>query len=110
MTTLANLVIDFFVSFGMVLGGSLLGGLGALLVHSQPLATMLRLSDQLKIWAMVSALGGTMDTLRALETGLLKHDLYIVGKQMTYLIIAFLGCQVGALIIQWLAEGEVTRP
>lgn len=105
---LGNLAIDFFVSMGMVLGGSLLGGVGALLCHTSPLAIMLRLSDQLKIWAMVSTLGGTMDTLKVLETGFLSRDLAPVGKQLTYLIAAFIGCQVGALLIRWLAsDGEI---
>jgi hypothetical protein len=105
---IANLAIDFFVSMGMVLGGSLLGGLGAAIFHTPPMAVMLRLSEQLKIWAMVSTLGGTMDTLKVIETGVLKRQLFPVGKQITYLIVAFLGCQAGALIIRWLSEGEVS--
>lgn len=100
----ATLAIDFFVSMGMVIGGSILGGVGALLFHTAPLSVMLRLSDQLKIWAMVSTLGGTMDTLKVLETGLFRRDLYPVGKQLTFLLVAFLGCQVGALLIRWLAS------
>ncbi|MCL6452207.1 MAG: YtrH family sporulation protein [Alicyclobacillus sp.] len=107
----ANLAIDFFVSMGMVIGGSLLGGLGALLFHTSPLSIMLRLSEQLKIWAMVSTLGGTMDTLKVLETGFLQRDLYPVGKQLTYLVVAFIGCQVGALLIRWLAaDSEIPWP
>lgn len=107
MSFTMNLAIDFFVSMGMVLGGSLIGGLGALLFHTPPLAIMLRLSEQLKIWAMVATLGGTMDTLKVLETGFLKRDMYPVGKQLAYLLIAFIGSQMGALLIKWLAsDGE----
>ncbi|KPV43618.1 YtrH family sporulation protein [Alicyclobacillus ferrooxydans] len=100
----ANLLIDFFVSMGMVLGGSLLGGLGALLFHTPPLSVMVRLSEDLKIWAMVATLGGTMDTLKVLESGFLKRDLVPVGRQITYLAVAFIGCQLGALLIRWLAS------
>jgi Sporulation protein YtrH len=100
----ANLLIDFFVSMGMVLGGSLLGGLGALVFHNPPLSVMLRLSEELKIWAMVATLGGTMDTLKVLESGFLNRELVPVGKQITYLGVAFIGCQIGALLIRWLAS------
>lgn len=106
MTFIGNLVVDFFVAMGMVLGGSLLGGIGAALMHSAPFAVMLRLSDQLKIWAMVSALGGTMDTLHILEEGVLDGKLNPLGKQVTYLIAAFVGCQIGALIVRWMAHGD----
>ena len=100
----ANLLIDFFVSMGMVLGGSLLGGLAALLFHTPPLSVMVRLSEDLKIWAMVATLGGTMDTIKVLESGFLKRDLVPVGRQITYLAVAFIGCQLGALLIRWLAS------
>jgi hypothetical protein len=107
VTFLGNLTIDFFVAMGMVLGGSLLGGIGATLMHAAPFTVMLRLSDQLKIWAMVSALGGTMDTLHIIEQGVLYRHLNPLGKQITYLIAAFVGCQVGALIIRWIAGDKV---
>jgi hypothetical protein len=108
MTFIGNLTIDFFVAMGMVLGGSLLGALGAQLMHSAPLVIMLRLSDQLKIWAMVSALGGTMDTLRIIQDGVLYRALNPLGKQIAYLIAAFVGCQIGALMIRWIAAGDAS--
>lgn len=98
-----HLLLDFSVSMGMVLGGSLLGGLIALFGHNPPLTTMVRLADQLKIWALVSTLGGTMDTLRAIESGVLLRQLGPVIRQFTYLVAAFLGCQLGYLLIRWLA-------
>ena len=104
---ITNLVIDLFVSMGMVVGGALLGGLGAVLRHSPPMATMLNLADQLKVWALVSTLGGTMDTLRVIETGVLGGQLLPVGRQFAYLIAAFIGSQVGFLLIRSLVGSEV---
>jgi hypothetical protein len=99
----SNLVMDFFVALGMVVGGALLGGLAAVLTHNlSPFQTMVRLADQLKIWALVSTLGGTMDTLRAIESGVLKAQLYPVGRQFALLVSAFLGSQLGFQIIAWL--------
>ncbi|MBX6352569.1 MAG: YtrH family sporulation protein [Thermoflavifilum sp.] len=100
----SNLIIDFFVALGMVVGGALLGGVAAVLTHSlSPLQTMVKLADQLKIWALVATLGGTMDTLRVIETGVLKAQLYPVGRQFALLVSAFLGSQMGFQIIAWLA-------
>jgi hypothetical protein len=100
----SNLIMDFFVALGMVVGGALLGGLAAVLTHSlSPLQTMVKLADQLKIWALVSTLGGTMDTLRVIESGVLKAQLYPVGRQFALLVSAFLGSQLGFQIIAWLA-------
>jgi len=100
---LVNLILDFCVSLGMVVGGSILGGMGAFIMHKPPMLMMIRLSDQLKIWAMVSALGGTMDTLRVISTGFIYLQLDPIARQFCYLIAAFVGCQVGALMIQWLS-------
>lgn len=107
MSFVSSLVVDFFVAMGIVLGGSLLGGVGASLMHAPPMAVMVNLSEQLKIWAMVSTLGGTMDTLKVIETGVLSRELAPVGRQITFLIAAFVGCEAGAFIVRWLAgEGR----
>lgn len=106
MSFTANLALDFFVSMGMVIGGALLGGIAAVTAHQPPLATMVRLADQLKIWAMVSTLGGTMDTLRVIETSVLGGRLLPLGKQFAYLVAAFFGCQLGFLLIRWLAGSD----
>lgn len=102
----AHLFVDFFVALGMVLGGSICGGLAALLRHMPPLSTMVQLADQLKIWALVSTIGGTMDTLRAIENGVLGRQLLPVGRQFAFLVAAFLGCQAGYVLIRWLASVE----
>lgn len=106
MSILPTLILHFFVAMGMVLGGSLAGGIAAVLTHGRPTDTMLTLANQLKIWALVSTLGGTMDTLRVIETGLLGLNLGPVARQFTYLVAAFLGCQIGYLLIRWIVGGE----
>jgi Sporulation protein YtrH len=95
------MILHFFVAMGMVLGGSLVGGVAAVLTHGRPTDTMMMLADQLKIWALVSTLGGTMDTIRVIETGLLGLNLGPVARQFMYLVAAFLGCQVGYLLVRW---------
>lgn len=102
-----NIVMDFCIALGMVVGGALLGGIAAVFTHAAPMTTMVRLASQLKIWALVSTLGGTMDTLRAIESGVLERQLLPMGKQFAYLVAAFLGCQLGYILVRWLAGSDV---
>lgn len=107
MYILTNLILDFFVSMGMVVGGSLLGGLATAITHTRPpMTTMVTLAEQLKIWALVSTLGGTMDTLRVIESSVLGLKLKPILLQFTYLTAAFIGCQIGYVLIRWLAGSE----
>ncbi|WDL98035.1 YtrH family sporulation protein [Alicyclobacillus sp. ALC3] len=102
-----NIVVDFCVALGMVVGGAVLGGIAAVFTHAAPMTTMVRLAGQLKIWALVSTLGGTMDTLRAIESGVLERQLVPMGKQFAYLVAAFLGCQLGYIVIRWMAGNDL---
>ncbi|EPZ44606.1 YtrH family sporulation protein [Alicyclobacillus acidoterrestris] len=103
---IGNCILDFFVSMGMVIGGSLLGGLSAVITHHNPFQTMNTLSDDLKIWALAAALGGTMDTLRVIHRGVFAFSFMPIARTFLYLVAAFIGCQVGYVIIQWVIGGE----
>lgn len=103
-----NVILDFFVALGIVLGGSIIGAIGAVLTHKPPMTTMVDLADQLKIWALVAALGGTMDTLKVFDTGLFGGGQFSVAiKQFLYLVSAFLGCNVGYYLIKWIVGGDL---
>lgn len=103
---ISTVVLDFYVAIGIVVGGSILGALGAVLTHNPPMTTMLNIADSLKIWALVAALGGTMDTLKLIDTGVLEVQFAGVFKQFCYVIAAFLGCNVGYYLIKWIV-GEI---
>lgn len=104
---ISTVILDFYVALGIVLGGALIGALGATLTHHPPMTTALRLADQLKIWALVAALGGTMDTLKAIDTSIFGWKIDGAVKQFCYLVSAFLGCNVGYYLIKWMAGGDV---
>lgn len=101
----ANCLLDFFVSMGLVIGGSLLGGVAALFTHHDPSATMSTLANELKVWAIVAALGGTMDMLRVIDRGVFGFNVIPMARQFIYLVAAFLGCQVGYMLITWITTG-----
>ncbi len=102
MSYWVNLVLDFFVAFGMVLGGALFGGMAAIWTGQQPMATMDRLAGQLKIWALVATVGGAVDTLRKFESGVLTRQITPIGKQFMLLCAAFIGAHLGYLVVRWL--------
>ena len=94
-----TLLLTFCVALGVNLGGSLMGSLGAALLHRPPLKTMLELADELKIWALVAALGGTFGVIRTFEAGVLGKQFINLGKQLLIIGSAFLGAHLGYLII-----------
>ncbi|MCG8501845.1 MAG: YtrH family sporulation protein [Firmicutes bacterium] len=96
---LQNLLFNFTIALGVMLGGSLFGALAALLTGGQPLKTMVSLSERLKIWAIVVALGGTFSSFEILDLGILKGEFRVVTKQVLYILSSFLGAHIGYLII-----------
>lgn len=108
MTFWSAIILDFFVAFGVVVGGSIMGGVGSVIGHHHltPMATMEQLSEQLKIWALVAALGGTVDMLRSVETNILEGHLGLVVQQIFMLLSAFAGAHIGYVLIMWLIRGE----
>lgn len=103
---ISNILIDFSVALGLVLGGSMIGAVAAALTHHPPMLTMLELADRLKIWALVAALGGSMDVIRVIGDGMWAGRILAVIQQFSYLTSAFIGCQFGYYLIRWLVLRE----
>lgn len=66
---ISTLVINFFIALGVMVGASLFAGLAAVISHHPPVKTMVTVADSLKIWAVAAALGGTFQSLEALDQG-----------------------------------------
>ncbi|HBT47283.1 MAG TPA: hypothetical protein DEA73_05315 [Peptococcaceae bacterium] len=101
-----KLLLVFFTALGVILGASLVGSLAALLAGQPPLRTMAQLALDIKIWAMVAAIGGTFTALEVLELSLLEGQFRALVKQLLLIIGAFAGAQVGYFIITSLAGGK----
>ena len=97
-----NLLYTFLIAFGVIIGGSLLAGVGALINNQPPLKTMLNISASLKIWAIAASLGGTFSSFEVIEQGLLKGDFKSVLKQGVYIISALIGSNIGYSLIRLL--------
>ncbi|OYD08420.1 YtrH family sporulation protein [Paludifilum halophilum] len=100
-------VLNYFIALGVVLGGALLGGIGAFLGNTPPMNSMEQLSEQLKIWALVAALGGTFDTIRSFEVNILGGQLNQVAQQLVFILSAFFGAHTGTVLIRWFIQGEL---
>ncbi|WP_366922717.1 YtrH family sporulation protein [Metallumcola ferriviriculae] len=101
-----KMLLILFTSLGVELGASLVGALAAVLAGGPPLRTMAKLAYEIKIWAIVAAIGGTFTTIEVLELGLFEGELITVIKQILYIISAFAGAQLGYFILSNLAGGR----
>jgi hypothetical protein len=101
---ISKMALDFFIAFGIVLGGSLLGGISAVIFLEPPSIIMERIAGNIKIWAMVAAVGGTIDPLRFIETNVLEGYLSPAVKQILYFISAFIGAHIGFLLVQLICK------
>lgn len=95
---------SFFIALGVLLGGSIIGGLSAFLTGNPPLTEIYRLSNSLRIWAIVAAIGGTFDTVYNFERGLMQGETDYLIKQIFLILSAFGGAQTGSIIITWLTR------
>ncbi|SDH74273.1 Sporulation protein YtrH [Alteribacillus bidgolensis] len=103
-----TLIMDFFVAFGVIIGGSIIGGMGALLIGKPPLSTIHDLAASLKIWALVAAIGGTFDAITSLERGLLSGTHADIFKTLAMICAALGGANTGTLLIQWITQEQIT--
>lgn len=94
------------IALGVVLGGSLAGSLAALFTGELPLRAMVKLASELKIWALVTALGGTFTAIRSLETGILERQPGTLARQLAFILAAFAGAHLGWYLLTTLGGGE----
>lgn len=99
---------SYFIALGVVLGGSLIGGIASFLTGQPPLTTVYRLSSALRIWAIVSAIGGTFDAVYTFERGLFDANTKDLFKQFLLILSALGGAQTGTLLINWLTQEHIS--
>ncbi|WP_422657830.1 YtrH family sporulation protein [Paenibacillus sp. EC2-1] len=103
---LSKAILDFFIAFGIVLGGAMVGGVGAVLSMQPPTTTMVEIAGRIKIWALAAAVGGTIDPMRVIESNMVVGNLSPALKQILYLVFAFLGAHMGSELVKWVCSGR----
>ncbi|WP_058485077.1 YtrH family sporulation protein [Defluviitalea phaphyphila] len=96
---LCTMVYNFFIALGVIIGGALFGSAAAILCNEKPINMMMIFAEQLKLWAIIVALGGTFPTFEILDLGILKGEFKAVIKQILYILSAFSGAHIGYMIL-----------
>lgn len=101
-----RLVSVFFISLGIVLGGTIIGSVGASLTGHPPIKNMLELAEDLRLYGVVGAIGGSFTNLRLLEGSFFGGELWGIVRQLVILVTAFLGANLACWVISTLAGGK----
>lgn len=99
----ARLLQAFLVALGVDLGGALLAGAGAALTGDFPLRRMTDWAEELKLWGVIAALGGSFEPLRNIEAGLFAGQVRLLVKEVAILCTALAGAHAAYLLLTSLA-------
>lgn len=89
------MIINFFIALGVIVGASLFAGLAALVSKHPPIKTMVNVADSLKIWAVAVALGGTFQSIEALDQGIFRGEIRSIVRELLYVLAALAGANTG---------------
>lgn len=100
----------FFIAFGVIIGGSIIGSIGDFATGDSPLSSMSRLAHRLRIWAIVAAIGGTFDAILNVERGLFdgSGSTFDLFKQALFILAAMSGVKVGVTLIEWFTQKGIS--
>lgn len=103
-----NIVYNFLIAFGVVVGASIFNGIGAIVTGSPPLKAMIDIARSTKIWAVAIALGGTFPSFDVIDKGIFSGDFKALIKQAIYVFVALLGANTGYTFIRLIQRcGEI---
>jgi Sporulation protein YtrH len=103
----AQFIHCFFIAFGVILGGTLIGGIGAFATGDAPFYEMGRIARKLGIWGIVAAIGGTFDAIENFQRALDGSSIDLV-KQGLIILSAMGGAKAAMIIISWLIQEDVS--
>lgn len=97
----------FFIAFGVMIGGAVLGSVGSFLTGDAPVHAIKRIARSIKIWAVVAAIGGTFDAIENFQKGFLDGRTFDLFKQVMFILSAMIGVKFALLIISWITDEEL---
>lgn len=104
----ATFIHVYFIAFGVVIGGTILGSVGSFLTGDAPLTGMSRIAKSLRIWAIVAAIGGTFDAIANFEKGVLDGSTIDLFKQSMLILSAMGGVKSAILLITWMIQEDIS--
>src|SRR5699024_4818472 len=103
-----SLIHCCFIAFGVIIGGAIIGSVGTFLAGGAPLSAIARIAQSLKIWAVVCAIGGTVDAIETFQKGLLAGSTMDLFKQFMLIISAMIGVRTALLFIGWIVNEDLS--
>ncbi|MFC2948642.1 YtrH family sporulation protein [Virgibacillus sediminis] len=104
----ASFIHCYFIAFGVIIGGSIIGSIGEFATGNAPLTSIGRLAKNLRIWAIVAAIGGTFDAIANFEKGLLDGSPLDFFKQAMLIVSAMGGVKTAIVLLEWLIQEDIT--
>lgn len=104
----ASFIHCFFIAFGVIIGGSLIGSIGSFATGEAPLTSINRFAKGLRIWAVVAAIGGTFDAIANFERGIFDGSTIDLLKQVLLILSAMGGVKFAILLIEWIVQEDVS--
>ncbi|WP_068674659.1 YtrH family sporulation protein [Oceanobacillus sp. Castelsardo] len=98
----------YFIAFGLIIGGSIIGSIAAFAIGEAPVSSITRIANNLRIWAIVAAIGGTFDAIENFQKGLLDGSTLDLFKQVLLILSAMGGVKTATLLLEWLIQGEIS--
>ncbi|MCP8617106.1 YtrH family sporulation protein [Salirhabdus salicampi] len=98
----------YFIAFGVLAGGSLIGSLGNFIVGEPPLTSIIHIGRRLRIWAIIAAIGGTFDAIYSFEKGFFEGSTIDLIKQLLLILSAMAGAKTALLCLEWFVQEEIT--
>src|SRR5699024_2254426 len=78
----AGFIHCYFIAFGVVIGGAIIGSIGSFATGNPPISAIHRIAKSLRIWAIAAAIGGTFDAIATFERGFLKVQPLILSNKL----------------------------
>lgn len=97
----------FFIGFGVIIGGSIIGSIGSFATGDAPLTAIGRIAKGLQIWAIVAAIGGTFDAIENFKRGILGGSTLDLIKQILIILSAMGGVKLATVLLEWIIKEEI---
>ncbi|MDF2546210.1 YtrH family sporulation protein [Anaerosolibacter sp.] len=100
----SDLIYNFLIAFGVILGASFFAGVGAIINNHPPFKTMMEIAASFKIWAVAMAIGGTFTSFEVIDQGIFKGEFRGVIKQIIYILVALIGANMACIFIRFVKD------
>jgi hypothetical protein len=98
----------YFIAFGVIIGGSIIGSIAAFAIGDAPVSSITRIANNLRIWAIVAAIGGTFDAIENFQRGLLDGSTLDLFKQVLLILSAMGGVKSATILLEWFIQGDIS--